>query len=161
MKIKKKITGAYQHAFTVQESGMAAIFVSARCKSKNQIKSNRDEDLRIEIQGVGFREIPPEKNVQQYNIPPSFNGSKQKGLKKTVVFFAMLKKGENTIDLIPRPSAFVEEITVQEFKDQEHITLPINEQAEDGDRRPWFAFVLVHASLASFLLSAEIGRAHV
>ena len=155
MKINKRITDTYCHTFAVEKSGLAAISVSARCQSKKQLKSNTDEDLRVEIDGFGFREIPPEKNIQQYNIPASFNGSKLKGLKKTVVFFVMLKKGEHTIDLIPKPSAFVEKIAIQEFKDSKNVTLPFNEQAEDGDRRPWFAFVLVHASLKLLTLAVD------
>jgi len=155
-KIKKKITAPYTHSFRIKKSGLVAIFISARCKSKQQIKSNIDEDLRVEINGASFRELQPEKYIQQYNIPASFNGSKLKGLKKTVVFFAILKKGENEISLIPKTSAFVESIEIQEMEDQKNISLTINEQAEDGDRRPWFTFILVFASLESFTISAEV-----
>ncbi|PJC41041.1 MAG: hypothetical protein CO042_00560 [Parcubacteria group bacterium CG_4_9_14_0_2_um_filter_41_8] len=155
-KIKKKISAPYVHAFQIEKSGLVAIFVSARCKSAKQIKSRTDEDLRAEIDGFGFRELLPEKYIQQYNIPASFNGSELKGLKKTVVFFVMLKKGTHIVNLIPRPSAYLEDIIVQELMDQKDIAISINEQAEDGDRRPWFTFVLAYATLKSFTISASV-----
>lgn len=38
MQLKKKISELYQHTFDVSKSGLVAIFVSARCKSKFQLK---------------------------------------------------------------------------------------------------------------------------
>ena len=154
MNIKKKITQQYNHSFKISKSGLVAIFISARCKSKKQIDSNVDEDLRIEINGLKFREIPPEKNIQLFNIPASWNGSKLKGLKKTIVFLAVLNKGEHIISLIPRDSAFIEDIEVKELFGQQEPGFNFEEQAEDGDRRPWYTFILVDLSLD--YLSAEI-----
>lgn len=87
MQIKKQLKNeCFVHKIQIKKSGLVAIFVSARCKSKKQINSNTDEDLRVEINGLEFREIPPAKNKQLFNIPASFNGSKLKGLKKSTVF---------------------------------------------------------------------------
>lgn len=156
MKITKRITGAYRHAFTVWQSGLVAISVSARCKSKKQLKSNIDEDLRVEINGIGFREIPLEKNVQQYNIPCSFNGSLLRGLKKTVTFLTVLGEGEHEISLIPRGSAFVEEIEIQPWSGAQNPSIVINEQAEEGDRRPWHSFVLIDLPLKQIRIAASV-----
>ncbi len=45
MIINKKITKEYKHNINISKSGLVAIFISARCKSKKQIKSNTDEDI--------------------------------------------------------------------------------------------------------------------
>ena len=42
MKLNKKITRKYQYKFNLTKSGLTAIFISARCKSKKQIQSNID-----------------------------------------------------------------------------------------------------------------------
>lgn len=147
MAIKRKISQRYNHSFKVSKPGLVAIFVSARCKSKKQINSNVDEDLRIEIDGSKFREIPPEKYVQLFNIPASWNGSKLKGLKKTIIFLTVLNKGEHIISLISRDSAFIEDIEVKELSGQQKPIFSPEQQAEDGDRRPWYAFVLADLPL--------------
>lgn len=156
MKISKRITGAYSHTFTVQQSGLTAISVSARCKSKKQVKSNIDEDLRVEINGIGFREIPPAKNVQQYNIPCAFNGSRLRGLKKTVTFLTVLGGGEHEVRLIPRGSAFVEAIEIHPWSRTQNPSVAINEQAEEGDRRPWQSFVLIDLPLKRIRITASV-----
>lgn len=153
-KLPLKITKPFDYSFTTSQPELYAIFVLARCKSKKQIKSNVDEDLRVEINGLKFREIPPEKNKQLFNIPASFNGSKLKGLKKTVVFLTVLTKGNHIVSLIPKNSAYIEEIKIQRLDGKEEITLDLNEQAEDGNRRPWFTFVLIDLPLKIF--SADV-----
>jgi hypothetical protein len=49
-------------------------------------------------------------------------------LKKTVVFLLVLEKGKNLISLIPKNSAFIEEIKIQELADPEDIKFEIEEQ---------------------------------
>ena len=110
----------------------------------------------MEINGLHFREIPPEKRKQLFNIPSAFNGSKLKGLKKTVVFFTVLTKGKNVVSLIPKGSAFIEDIKIQEFGKGQEIALGVNEQAEDGDRRPWYTFVLVDLPLKTFSTDVSV-----
>ena len=154
MIINKKITKTYQHTFNISKAGLTAIFISARCKSKKQINSNIDENLRIEINNAVFREIPPRKNIQIYNIPPAFNGSKLKGNKKTVVFLTVLKRGKNVINLIPNKSAFVEEIKIQKLSGEQNINFNIEEKGEDGNNLPWYTFALIDLPLNS--LSADI-----
>jgi len=191
MIIRKKIIKQYQHLFSVKKSGLIAIFVSARCKSKIQIQSDlKDdfkevffgqsvkknshikitssgidipyspdtlklgEDLKVEIDKAPLREIPPLKNIQLFNIPPSFNGSKLKGLKKTVIFLTVLNKGRHFINLIPKDSAFIEEIKIQELSGEQDIELKLEEVAEDGNNAPWHTFVLVDLPLRC--LSVEI-----
>ena len=164
MKIQKEITEPYNYTVDISKSGLKAIFISGRCKSKKQTKFKTDQDLRVELNGSRFKEIPPaspsaslggqKKNIQLFNIPPSFNGSKLKELKKTVVFLTVLEKGKNLISLIPKNGAFIEEIKIQELAGVQDVKFEIEEQAEDGDRRPWYTFTLVDLPLS--YLSAEI-----
>ena len=147
MQLKKKITESYQHTINISKAGLVAIFVSARCKSKEQIESRIDEDLRIEINNSRFREMPPEKNIQLFDIQSAFNGSKLRGLKKTVIFLTVLNKGENIISLIPRNNAFIEEIEVRELAGKQELEIEIEDKAEDGNRRPWVTLVLIDLPL--------------
>lgn len=147
MQLKNKITELYQYTFDLSKLSFVAIYISARCKSKEQLNSQNDEDLRVEIDGAQFREIYPEKNIQLFNVPPAFNGSQLLGLKKIVVFLSVLEEGKHTIDLIPQNSAFVEEIKIQELSSTQDLKIEIQNQAEDGDRRPWFTFVLIDLPL--------------
>lgn len=137
--LDKKISEKFNYNFEISKSGLHAIFVSARCKS--------DEDLRVEIDGQYFREIPPEKNIQLFDVPPAFNGAQLLGLKKTVVFLSVLEESKHAINLIPQNSAFVEEIEIQELSSTQDLKIEIQNQAEDGDRRPWILFVLIDLPL--------------
>jgi hypothetical protein len=52
VKIKREITEPYNYTVDIFKSGLVAIFISARCKSKKQTKSKIDKDLRVEINGL-------------------------------------------------------------------------------------------------------------
>lgn len=145
--IKKQITKSYYHKINIEKSGLTAISISARCKSKKQLDSNTDEDLRVELDGVYFRENFPQKNIQQFNIPKAFNGSKLNGLKKTVTILVVLNKGEHVLSLIPKNSAFLESIEIQELSGAQDVEFKIEDQAEDGNNRPWHTFVIIDLPL--------------
>lgn len=76
----KKIHKPYNHSFVIQKSGLVGIFLSSRCKSKQQLNARFDENLRIEIDALRFREILPDKYVQLFNVPAACNGATLKGL---------------------------------------------------------------------------------
>lgn len=151
-----QITKPYHHPFSLTKPGLVAIFVSARCKSMGQIRSNVDEDLRVEINGLQFREIPPAKNKQIFNIPPAFSGSKLKGLKKIVIFLTVLTEGKHIVSLIPKNSAYIEDIKIQELGSEREATLPLDDQAEDGNCREWYTFVFINLSLKEITIDASI-----
>jgi len=46
MIIKRQISETYRYPFTVPTSGLVAIFVSARCKSKIQIQDELKDDFK-------------------------------------------------------------------------------------------------------------------
>lgn len=153
------ITKPYTHIFSVDKSGLVAIEVSARCKAAQQLRSNTDEDLRVVINGLQCREVFPEKYTQLFNVPSAFNGTKLKGLRKSVVFLTVLGKGQHVVSLIPRPSATVEAISIHELQvSRNTVSLDIETKAEDGDRRPWYTFVPVDLPVNEIIVDATVSR---
>ncbi len=89
----KKINQPYTYKFNTPEDGFFCLSVTATCKSGKILGLFGGEDLRVEIDGMKFRELPPENRAQYYNIPPAWNGTKLKGLDKIVMFVLELKRG--------------------------------------------------------------------
>jgi hypothetical protein len=153
-KFNKRIQENFDYEFEVSKRGLYSISITARCCSGKQIKQRGGEDLRIEIDNQSFREIPSEKNTQLYNIPPAWNGTKLEGLKKTVVFVLWLEKGNHKITFIPNKGAFLEDLEINLIKNTSVIEFSPEEQAEDGDTRPWYVFVLVNLPLRFLTVKA-------
>jgi len=156
--MNRLISQPFAFKFRVSHAGLVAIFIRARCKSREQTESGMDENLRVEINGLRFRELPPEKYAQLFNIPPACNGSQLKGLKKTLIFFTVLEQGEHALHLIPQPSAFIENIEIRELQNRQYANLEMREQAEDGDRRPWIVFILCNLPLAAMIPTITYAR---
>lgn len=155
----KKIKEILDYDFGVNERGLYAISITATCRSEKQIKQRGGEDLRIEIDGQNFREIPPEKNIQLFNVPSSWNGTKLKDLKKTVVFILWLEKGNHKISFIPHKGAKLEDLEIKELgQNVKHRVFNINEQAEDGDRRPWYTFALINLPLKHLSVETTVQK---
>lgn len=154
----KKITGDFSFSFKTATGGLYVISVVARCRSAGQTSINGGEDLRVEIDGRLFRESPPVAKSQYYNIPPAWNGAELKGLTKIVIFIIRLAKGEHSLKFIPRGGAIIErEPEIKFFDNLSNLAFDISQRAEDGDRRPWYAFVLVDLPLQSVTADASIG----
>lgn len=154
-KFNKKIKEKFDYGFEVEKEGLHLIKISARARSQKQISDNAtdDDDLRIEING---RKFPKLDNSQRYlDSPAAFSGGQLHNLKKTIYFLINLSKGIHTISFIPDNEPYLEELSIFGFpKPESGISLDINEQAEDGDRRPWITFALVDLPLES--LTAEV-----
>lgn len=155
----KKIGERLDYLFHVSEGGVYAISIVARCRSGAQIKKRGGEDLHIEIDNRTFREIPVVSKPQYQDIPISWNGTKLKGAKQTIVFVLDLVAGEHRIRFIPQEGAVIEhEPRIQPIKDIANIEFSLEEQAEDEDRRPWFTFAFIDLPLQSFSADASVGR---
>lgn len=134
---KKTLTQKESQTFNVNQAGLTAIFISARCKKRDKLK--------VEVVGFSFDQI--------------FNGSKLKGLKQTAVFILNLEAGEHQINLMPKGDPIIEEIKIIEFG--ENVTLNFNgleEQAEDGDRRPFYTFVIINQEIKSCTIDASVSK---
>lgn len=144
----KQITEKTQEKFAVSELGLYALSITARCKAKNY--------LRVEIDGRLFREIPPKDNIQKNTVPPAWNGKKLKGRSQTNIFLLQLDKGEHIIAFIPQGQAKVEKYNHWQIEDPIRIEFNLDQQAEDGDKRPWLNFVLVDLPFKSIAAEATV-----
>ena len=146
----KKLTGNTEISFSVDRSGLYSVSIIARCKGK--------EDLRIEIDDLKLRELPAKDKPQYNNIPPSWNGTKLKGLAKTIIFILKLSNGEHILKFIPTIGAIIDEYRVEKISDPQNLQFNLKIQAEDGDRRPWVTFALINLSLNKFTTELNLKR---
>lgn len=153
----KTIRDKFNYPFFIQKDGLYVITLVARCHSAKQIGQKGGEDLRMEIDGRRFREIPPLVRPQYQNIAPAWNGSRLNGLKKTVVFLLLLDSGQHELVFMVDNGAVIEtEPQIKLVDNYNQIDFTIGQQAEDGDRRPWFAFALVDLPLKSFSVDITV-----
>jgi hypothetical protein len=144
----QKVTDNTQTEFTIDQFGLYAINITASCE--------KGHDLKVEIDEKQFREIPATENIQTYDIPPAWNGTELKGLKKTVVFLLKLNKGTHTVKFLPKTEVIVEDFNYEVIPDWQKIDFNLELQAQDGDRRPWVAFVLSDLPLESITAEASV-----
>lgn len=140
--------------FSIDNFGLYALKITARCQSG--LKNNQDQDLRIEIDGMKFREIPPQDKAQYNNIPPAWNGSQLKGLNKTIFFILALNKGPHEVTLIPTNGAYVISFEVKPINDLQNIVFEIGEKAKERDRQPWYAFAFINLPLQIIIADVSV-----
>ena len=145
-KVIKKIS----HNISITEFGVYA----ARCQGKDFLGIRKEQNLRVEINDRQFREIPPEKNIQLWKIPVAWNGTKLKGLSKTVVLILPLNVEDYVFNFFADSEAVIEKFEYKPVPDFQNITFDLNERAEDGDRRPWYTFAFIDLPLLT--LKADI-----
>ena len=158
--INSQILEPYTYSFDLEKAGLVAITVSARCRSSHQTDIGFDENLRVELNGLQCRENSLQKYKQLFNVPSAFNGTKLKGLKKSVVFITMLSKGKHVLRLIPYKEAFVEKIEVTNLNlhSGNFLNFNLEVQAEDGNRRPWYVFVPIGFPLGQVCVEATVQK---
>ena len=149
----KKIKDEYGYKFSTVNSGIFVVNIEASCQDGKFFGFFGGEDLRVEINRTKQREIPAKGRAQYFNIPPTWNGTTLKGLKKTVVFILNLNKGDHEIQLYPKNGAIItREPAIIQIKPGQAIIQNI--QAENGDRRPWSTIALIDLPLKILDVSA-------
>lgn len=144
----KKITKQFTYKFDTPQKGLYFISISASCKSGKLLGLFGGQDLRIEFNNIRLREVPAKKRAQHYNIPTAWNGTKLKGLTKTVIFILELDKGSQTIKFIPKRGAVIEkEPEIKLIKNPSKIRLNLNTTAENRNRQPWITLALINLPL--------------
>ena len=152
--LSKDIAQTLEIPFSAAKFGLYALRIVARCQSGDLLGLRGGQDLRVEIDDIKLREIPQKDKPQYNNIPPSWNGTELKGLTKTVFFILPLNKGFHTLKFIPTKGAHVESFEVRPIEDLRKVVFRLNDQAEDGDGRPWYTFAFLNLPLLS--LTADI-----
>lgn len=141
--------------FSIKDEGWYLINVSARVKSEKQISKGGtdDQDLRVEIDNRTFPHLT--NPTRFFDSPAAFSGGRLHNKEKTVYFILHVYPGDHTLLLTPDKEAEIlsAEYNLLDIKDNQ-IIIPVNRQAEDGDRRPWITFTLVDLTLNSFTLTA-------
>jgi len=150
----QKVTTNFSHTISIERFGLYAVSITARCHGKRFLGLWKEQNLRLEINGTQFREIPPEKNAQLFNIPPAWNGTNLQGLSKTVVFILPLNVEDYTFKFFAEPEATIEKFEYKALLNLKDIVFDLESKAEDGDKRPWYTFAFINLPLST--LKADI-----
>lgn len=154
---RRSITKKEEIPFTVKNSGLYAIIISARCKGEKQGIDADDEDLRIEMDERHFGELT---NPNRYfDSPAAFAGGKLHNSKETIYFIFALNSGQHLLTLFPDKTATLESLTISKISSGtslDQITIAQDITAEDGDRYPWIVFVFVDLTVSSMTLTLSL-----
>ncbi|MBU4348144.1 cell wall hydrolase, partial [Patescibacteria group bacterium] len=155
----KKITKQFIYKFNISQKGLYSISISATCKSGKILGLFGGEDSRVEIDGLKLREIPAKGKPQYFNIPSAWNGTKLKGLPKTVIFILELDKGQQTIKFIPKRGVVIEkEPEIKLIRDSRSIRLNLNSTAENRNGQPWITLTLIDLPLKILDVSVKCAK---
>lgn len=146
----RKVTTSFSHIISINQFGIYAISITARCQGKRFLGLWKEQNLRLEINGRKFREIPSEKNIQLLNIPPVWNGNNLKGLSKTVIFILPLNVEDYIFEFFADSEAIIEKFEHKVLPNLNNIVFDVESKAEDGDKRPWYTFALIDLPIQSF-----------
>lgn len=154
---KEELSKQKDISFSIDADGIYLIKVEARASEEKQLRRTDDEDLRIEIDKRKFPQLTNSKRY--FDSPASFSGGTLKGLKKQIFLILPLKEGKHVISLITDISASLEKIEIFKISsDLSELELEINDQAEDGDRRPWITFALVDVGCEKFMVNLNLKK---
>lgn len=128
-------------------SAFHLIRITARARDKKQIASNAlaHEELTVSVDG------------KEYGRASTFSGGKLHNRAQTIYLLTFLRGVQHTIALAPnekQPTVMLETVEVFILKQSKDFVFPVENQAEDGDRRPWITILLVDLPLLS--LSATV-----
>lgn len=158
---EKKVIKVEEEIVFSSFSSFHLIVVTARAKGEKQLTegSTDDEDLTATIDEKTFPKLGTTGDL--IDSPASFSGGQLHGLAKTIYFLTFLKGRKHRIVLRaeePPGTANLEELEVYGVGLDERFDLVVNQQAENGDRRPWLTFVLDNLPLKSFTPSITYYR---
>lgn len=142
-------------------SSFHLVAITARALGEKQISQNAtdDEDLTVKIDNKSFSKLSNSKRVA--DSPAAFSGGSLHGLAKTVYFLIFLKGKSHKIELIadkPPNIATLENIKVYTLSLEQKFTLEVDQQAEDGNGRPWTTVALDNFPLQEFTAAVTYSR---
>lgn len=149
-KESKIISKPYLYALNADKAGIYFVEITARAKNHGQNHSfykQSDDELSVQIDEL--KDFTKEKSAK-------WNGNELKNLKKTAVFITYLEKGIYNWNFIPKNKPYLQEINIYKAEDEKVTFTPtINNPSQDGDRRPWYSFILVNIGLNKLTVQAK------
>ena len=148
---RKRIINGKEIISVTSFSGLHLISIIVRAKV--------GESLFINIDDKTFPDHGSFKELIQ--SPVNFDGEKLKNLTKTVYIAIFLTGKDHTITLDTgtlNGTVTLENITVSNIDNKQLLKIFPNNQAEDGDRRPWITVVLDHLPLTSITSTVTYSR---
>lgn len=148
---QKRIINGQERTNFSSFSSFHLVVITARARGRKQVSkiATDDEDLTVRISGRSFPKLSDPKRLA--DSPAAFSGGALHGLAKTVYFFTFLKGRKHAIELVtdkPQNTATLEGLRVYTLNLEQELLIKTEEQAEDGDRRPWITLVLDNLFLA-------------
>ena len=142
---KKRIIKGHEEIGFSSFSSFYLLVLTARVKGEKQISSSAtdDEDLTVTIDDKLF----------PTDSPAAFSGGSLHGFSKIIYVLTFLKGRKHTVELTtdkPSNTATFESLQIYTLTFKKEFSLPVEQQAEDGDRRPWITLVLDGLPLVSF-----------
>ena len=159
--------------FSVNKNGVYAIKVTAGC--------DKLQDLRMELDGEYFREVPALKSIQKFDVAAAWNGDKLNGLSQVNIFFVNLEAGEHKLEfyLRDRHVTDVYPSILQQIKeewknrieceyrylggiidDNSHsvlvATLDLDLQSQKRNRQPWINLIFQSLPVRSIEYQASL-----
>ncbi|OGN12867.1 MAG: hypothetical protein A3C71_01040 [Candidatus Yanofskybacteria bacterium RIFCSPHIGHO2_02_FULL_43_15c] len=140
-RIDQKIQKRFVYTFSVEQSGIYALLVSAKARSWFQnvqkfISFFSDDNLAVKINGVIFPKLSGKRG--EFDGEASWNGNKLKGLRQVNFFIVYFDQGEQNLEFISKGSPFLESIEIYRVDKNQISVDPSEYNVEDGDKRPWF-----------------------
>lgn len=147
----KVIRRTYQESLEIEKSGIYLVEITARAKSwwQNHLTTFfSDDGLYLKI-----------NEIKLDRQGANWNGNSLKNLSQTIVFVVYLEKGQHTLNLFPSYKPYLQSIKIYQTESSKIDFIPtINNPAEDGNRRPWYGFVLINLGLKNILVKASAGK---
>jgi len=168
MKLLKKeelnleIKDSFGYSFEISESGLYLIEIIASAKSWRQnlvsFKSFfQDDDLAVELDGIGFPRLNGKKDPFDGEV--AWNGNNLKGVSKTNVIIAHLPKGEHKLSFSSDQIPVLEKLSVYKTENSEINYVPKeNNPPQDGNRRQWITIILVNIPLDNLNIIASADK---
>jgi len=134
--------------FVVHRTGRNVIKVDASLDTGAQ--------MCISIDDYIFREVPPEKYIQRFNIPASWNGNKLKGKTQTNYYILDLAVGEHELMLTTKGEIKSFSWSHEEIGTSDKLKFDLEKQADNLERQPFVNYILVDLPLARITGEATI-----
>ncbi len=139
----------YEDKITIAKTAWYAICIDASCATGSQ--------MRVCIDQLEFREIPPFKNAQRFTIPAAWNGNILRGKTQRNYYILQLSAGDHIIKYVIKGSINEKKTSLRLIESIESFILNLDLQAENLNKQPFINVILVDLPVASVSGTAIVG----